>query len=146
VTSVKKIGVRESVAAPVDTVWALVGDFGGLANWAPVEACSIEGEGVGAVRTVTGRGPFGREMIVQERLESMDADRHEMTYSIVGKSPLPASDYLGRIALEADGDDKCTVDWSCTLQPKIPAFLLAYMIKGVYRSGIDGIRKQLGSG
>jgi mxaD protein len=143
---VKKIGVVDEIAAPIERVWALVGDFGGMKKWAPVERCTIEGSGVGAVRTVAGRGPFGREMVVTERLESFDPQAHVLTYSIVGKSPLPASDYLGRIELRAKGADRCEIDWSCTLEPKLPAFLIAGLIRKTYQSGIDGLKAVLAKG
>jgi carbon monoxide dehydrogenase subunit G len=141
----KKIGILDVIEAPVDQVWNIVADFGGLDKWAPIESCTIEGSGVGAIRTVVGRGPFGRELRVRERLESLDPEAHEITYTIVGKSPLPVADYLGRIGLKSDDEGNCIIDWSCTMRPKIPTFLFAPMVKSTYRSGVAGLKSLIAS-
>ena len=49
-----EVKISEKVAAPADEVWELLGDFGGLARWCgPVlQSCTVEGSGVGAVRTI----------------------------------------------------------------------------------------------
>ena len=59
------VKVSERVAASAESVWDLLGDFGGITRYsAGVESCTVQGSGVGAVRTI--RLPGGLEL--QERL------------------------------------------------------------------------------
>ncbi len=83
------------VAAPLERVWELVSDFGGVARWSigPV-SCTVEGSGVGAIRTIR-RG----DGVVRERLERWDATDHSFSYSFVDDIPLPVDDLVGTIAV-----------------------------------------------
>jgi len=63
------IKVTERIGAKAEAVWDLFRDFGGVQRYSPqIEGCSVEGEGIGAVRTLT--LPGGLEL--QERLEAFD--------------------------------------------------------------------------
>lgn len=94
------------IAAPVALVWGLVSDFGRVDRWSegPV-SCTIEGTGIGAVRTV--RTP-DRE--VRERLEGWDAIDHRISYSFVDELPLPVEHLVATIHLT--GDTVTTIRWS----------------------------------
>jgi hypothetical protein len=83
------------VAAPVERVWDLVSDFGGVARWSigPVR-CTVDGSGVGAIRTIR-RG----DGVVRERLERWDATEHSFSYSFVDDVPLPVDDLVGTISV-----------------------------------------------
>jgi mxaD protein len=73
------VEVRGEIAAPPSAVWALLGDFGGVASWNPfVESADITGAGVGMTRTITARG--GARIV--ERLESLDAAERRLRYSV----------------------------------------------------------------
>ena len=69
---------------PADELWALIGDFGDTGKWSgrPPEGCVQEGEGIGALRTLTLAD--GRKIV--DRLEAQSANSY--SYSIV-TSPLP---------------------------------------------------------
>ena len=63
-----------------DDVWALVGDFGGIAGWMPgIESCRVEGED----RIVETMG-----MTITERLVSKDDAARVLVYSIVDGVPI----------------------------------------------------------
>jgi len=65
---------------PADEVWAVVGDFGGIANWMPgIESCAVDGDDR-VIKTM------GMEVI--ERLERRDEERRELVYAIVGGVPV----------------------------------------------------------
>ncbi len=65
---------------PVDEVWAVAGDFGGIATWMPgIESCVVDGDD----RIIKTMG-----MEVTERLERRDEDKHELVYAIVGGVPV----------------------------------------------------------
>ena len=69
-----KVHVRDAFDAPIDAVWSYFRDFGGVGKWGGgmVKSCTVEGEGVGAVRTIAlAQGNPIRERLVQFD----DADR-----------------------------------------------------------------------
>jgi len=134
------VKVSERVEAGAAAVWDLLGDFGGVARYSPgLESCTVEGEGVGAIRTI--KMPGGMQL--SERLEAFDGPRRRLQYSIVS-GPLPLENYLATIEVREDGDG-CVIDWSSTFDPKgTSAEQVQGMLEGVYRGGIKGIRKTLG--
>jgi carbon monoxide dehydrogenase subunit G len=65
---------------PADEVWAVVGDFGGIATWMPgIESCHLDGDD----RVIKTMG-----MEITERLERRDEDERELVYAIVGGVPI----------------------------------------------------------
>ena len=46
--------VKESIAASADAVWEILANFGGIKVGGAITAFHMEGEGVGAVRTIDG--------------------------------------------------------------------------------------------
>jgi len=139
---VASVKVSERIEAGADAVWDYLGDFGGVARFTPsLESCTLEGEGVGAVRTV--RMPGGLE--IRERLEAFDDAGRTLQYSIVGASPLPVDDYLATIRVSEDGGG-ANVEWSSTfaLREGVELEKIAPVVEGIYRGGIAGIRKALG--
>jgi hypothetical protein len=85
------VKVSESLAAPAAKVWAFLGDFGGIGKWGGpmLQSVTVEGSGVGAVRTIGVPGGA----TIQERCEALDETGRSLTYSIVGKSPIPIRNY-----------------------------------------------------
>jgi hypothetical protein len=136
------VKVSERVEADADAVWGLLRDFGGVDRYAQgLESCTLEGSGVGAVRTLRMAGGVQ----IQERLESLDDAGRRLSYAIVGESPLPVDDYLATIVV-AEEDGGCRVEWSSTFEPRgIPVEKVAPLVEGIYRGGLAGIRKTLGA-
>lgn len=95
------------IDASPDEVWALVGDFGGLADWMPgVDSCVLEGD----VRTVHTMG-----MEIHERLVSHDQDSRTTAYSII-QGPMPLEHHLSTISVEPAGEGSKLV-WSYEVRP-----------------------------
>jgi hypothetical protein len=136
------VKVSERIEASADAVWGLFRDFGGVDRYAVgLESCTLEGSGIGAVRTIR----MGGGIQLQERLESLDDDARRLSYSIVGESPLPADHYLATVEVSEDGDG-CQVEWSSTFEPRgVSVEKVAPLIEGIYRGGLAGIRKTLGA-
>ena len=135
------VKVSEQVAASADAVWELLGDFGGLQKVMPaITSLELEGDGVGAVRTVRmGDGPP-----ISERLESFDAQARTMQYSIADAGPLPLANYLATIVVSEDGDG-CRVDWSGTFDVAgASADDASALVQGMYSGGISAVRRALG--
>jgi hypothetical protein len=88
------------VDAPVDDVWACLGDFNGWPRFLP-RLLSSELEGgagagpVGAVRVIT----LGDGTSIRERLVDYDASERTLAYEFDGPHPFPVRTYRGRVRL-----------------------------------------------
>src|SRR5581483_7409536 len=130
-----EVKVSESIAAPAAKVWALLGDFGGVAKWggAMLQTCTVEGSGVGAVRTIGLAGGGS----IQERCEGYDEAGRALTYSIVGKSPIPIRNYVSTCRVVEVGPKESRVDWEGRFEPDgVTEEQAQQMIRGIYAGGI----------
>jgi len=137
------VHVNETVAAPAARVWELLGDFGGILKWGGtmLQSCTVEGAGVGAVRRLG--LPGGAEIV--ERCEALDPAGRSLSYSIVGRSPIPIRNYLSTVKVIEEGPAACRVDWRSTFEPEgVPEEQAQAMVRGIYTGGIAGVRKFLG--
>ena len=133
-----KIAVDREYGVPADAVWERIADFGGL-DWMPgVESCSVEGEGVGAVRSVV-MGP----MTIRERLEHLDAEGRTLTYSIV-EGPLPAENYVATITV-SEREGGCRVDWTATfdLPEGVDEGAIAPAVAAGYGGALKALEREL---
>ena len=136
------VKVSEPVPASAGKVWALLGDFGGVAKWGGgmLESCTVEGEGVGAVRTIGIPGGAS----IQERCEAYDDAGRALTYSIVGKSPIPIRNYVSTCRVVETGPDQCRIDWEGRFEPDgVPEDQAQNMVRGIYTGAIAAVRKLL---
>ncbi len=135
------VKVSERIEAKAEAVWDLFRDFGGVARFNEgLERCELDGEGIGAVRTLTLPGG----VTLRERLEALDDAARRLQYSILD-GPIPVRDYLSTVEVHADGEG-CQVDWSSHFEPVgMPDAQARELIEGVYRGGLAGIRRALGA-
>jgi hypothetical protein len=128
--------VVETIAAPTDAVWAALSDFAGIQVGGPIESFEIEGEGVGAVRTIgLANG------VVIERLDNHDASAGTFTYSILNDdSPLPVTGYSATVNIIDAGDGNTTVEWTGTYQAEGPEEAAVAVVTGIYTGGIAQAR------
>jgi carbon monoxide dehydrogenase subunit G len=111
-----------------DTVWALVADPTGIADWLPgVDSCTLDGD----VRTV---GTMGIE--VQERVLVSDPELRRFQYGIVGGAMVPEL-HVATIDVLEDGDGSLVI-YSCDVRPDE----LADMFSSIYASGLEAIKTQ----
>jgi hypothetical protein len=131
------VEVIEAVHANPQLVWDILADFGGIKVGGPITAFKLEGEGVGAVRTIT----MGGANIV-ERLEEFDAAGMSLKYVILNDDcPLPVSGYSATIKIKSDGDNACTVEWFGTFEPEGAPEAASQVVRSVYTGGIARARK-----
>ncbi len=133
-----KIAVTEEYAVTADAVWERMADFGSM-GWMPgVESCTLEGEGVGAVRSVS-MGP----MTIKERLETFDAGGRTLSYSII-EGPLPAENYLATITV-SEQSGGCRVDWTATfdLPEGVDEAAIAPAVAGGYGGALRALKREL---
>ncbi|MGO4689739.1 SRPBCC family protein [Glaciibacter sp. 2TAF33] len=99
------VEVSGEIEASPSAVWAVVGDFGGVAAWNPfVASAEIAGDGIGMTRTITAQGGAR----IAETLEDRDADEWHLRYSVQTEAgALSTVD----IRLGHNGPDRTIVLW-----------------------------------
>ena len=132
--------VVKTVKASADAVWEQLSDFGGIKPGGAIESVSVEGEGVGMVRTMNLSA--GR---VVERLDRHDSSNRIFTYSIINEdSPLPFSDYSATVVITDNGDGSSTVNWTGTFEPRgVDEAQAINVATGIYAGAIKGARMAL---
>ena len=143
------------IKAPPDKVWAAVKDFDSLNKWHPGfasdELVSGSNNKVGAVRKLTIKdGPS-----FTERLTAFSDAGHYFRYRII-ESPLPITDYASKITVKpGHGEGMSEVVWSGTFKRKNTADNppeaesdagALKLVKGVYRGGLDNLKKMAEGG
>ena len=129
--------VVKTVKASADAVWEQLSDFGGIKPGGAIESVSVEGEGVGMVRTMNLSA--GR---VVERLDRHDSSNRIFTYAIINEdSPLPFSDYSATVVITDNGDGSSTVNWTGTFEPRgVDEAQAINVATGIYAGAIKGAR------
>lgn len=126
------------IAAPIDKVWALVGDFGNL-DYFPLAAHVelIEGE-AGTERIITLQGgSVGRERLIERR-----ADIHRIDYLYVDDPAQPFSNYRASLWLEPGADGGTILHWRSTYEarPDAADAVRHFIEVDIYAACIAGLR------
>jgi carbon monoxide dehydrogenase subunit G len=133
------IAIEEEIAASAETAWKSIGDFAGISSWMPgIEQCDVEGEGLGAVRTVQ-MGPIK----IVEKLEALDDAARSISYSIT-EGPLPVQNYLATIQVSEAGTG-CRIDWTARfdLPEGVEEAAIAPALEGAYGGALKALKSQL---
>lgn len=133
--------VEKEIAQPIERVWAIVSAFGGLERWAPgVTACTVEGAGVGAIRTVV----LG-DRDARERLELLDPVAHKIRYHILPPHQMPADNVHGEMTLTPIGGDRTRIVWQSEANDfRVPPEQIGARIEAFYAGSIEGLVRLLG--
>ncbi len=137
-----KVSMSTRINASAEQVWKILTDFNGLPVFiAAIKKSTMEGSGIGALRTLTLEG--GGPPIV-EKLEKLDDQAKTLSYSIV-TSPLPLKDYFATVEVIDRGSGQCEVKWYSTFQPKdAPEDEAIKTVEGVYSAAFEGLKKLFG--
>jgi len=112
-----------------DDVWAVVSDFGGLANWLPgVESCRLEGDN----RVLAMMG-----MEITERLVSKDDAARRLVYGIVAGAPV--EHHQATITVHSDGDGS-RVTWLVDTDDA-----MTDMMSQIYQGGLVSLKEHVES-
>nr|WP_294922075.1 SRPBCC family protein [uncultured Flavobacterium sp.] len=89
-----------------EKVWEKLVDFGGTEKFVPdlIEKVIVEGNGIGAVRTIYLKG--GGEIV--EELTSINSSKLEMKFIILS-TPMPVFNYEGVFTVFSQEENKCNV-------------------------------------
>jgi mxaD protein len=138
--SIEYARAERVIDQPVDRVWAVAGRFGGVEQWIDgVTACSVEGEGIGAVRTVTRNGNS-----VREQLDRRDPALFEISYVILPPHPMPAANVRGTLTLSPEGERRTRAVWrSHATDFQMPPDALGARISAFYAASLEGLARLL---
>ncbi len=108
-----------------EEVWAVVGDFGGIAGWMPgMESCRVDGQD----RILETMG-----MTITERLLSRDDAARTISYSIVDGVPVEKHEAVITVSTTDDG---CHVTWAVEAVPDE----MADLMNSVYQQSLDALK------
>lgn len=106
-----QVSCKTTVCAPVDAIWQMISDFGAAGQYvAGVADCTVEGEGIGARRTLT----YADGSTIVERLETRDAATLRLSYALLTDAPF--RNCLTTMALRDLGPRQAELTWSATFQ------------------------------
>lgn len=149
----QKVTETVEINAPADKVWATIGNFQDM-SWHPAIA-KTEGSGgndANATRTLT----LTSGGTIEEKLLSNDPAKMIYKYEITKVDPkvLPVNNYSSNLSVKGDGG-KSTVEWKGAFYrgfmnndppPELNDEAAVKAVKGVYRAGLDALKKKLESG
>jgi carbon monoxide dehydrogenase subunit G len=108
-----------------DAVWAVAGDFGGIAGWMPgMESCRVEGDN----RILDTMG-----MTITEKLLAKDDATRAITYAIVDGVPVDSHEATITVTPAGDGSH---VTWVVDSTPEEMADLMV----AVYQQSLESLK------
>lgn len=139
-----KVQVETTLQVPAQAVWNMVGGFNELARWHPAVIRSEEAREKGGV-TVR-RLTLSDGGIIVAQVEQHDDKARTYSYSVV-ETPLPVAGYHASLHVRGAADGhSCTIAWSSEFQSSgAPESEAVRIIRGLYETGFDNLRKLFGS-
>jgi hypothetical protein len=135
------VSVTGTLNAPAAAVWARVGDFGSLHTYQPgLVNCSIDGEGIGAVRTL--HLADGRQL--RERLEQLDNVARTMIFTFAD-TDTPYQEYHCTVHVQDLGDGSSEITWSSICEPRMSEEQARRPLEGAYRAALGALQQQFGT-
>ncbi len=130
------------IFVPAKTVWRLISDFGSAGQYlAGVVDCTVEGKGVGAVRTLTNAD--GGTVI--ERLEALDETALRLSYTLLTDTPF--HNCVMTISVRDLGPGESELMWSANFQPVgIPANKAIDLLEGALAANCLALKKFMEDG
>ncbi len=108
-----------------EAVWALAGDFGGIAGWMPgMESCRVEGDN----RILETMG-----MTITEKLVAKDDAARSITYGIVDGVPVESHEATVTVTASGDGSH---VTWVVDAAPDE----MADLMQSVYQQSLEALK------
>jgi hypothetical protein len=106
-----QVSTQIIICAPDIAVWQVIRDFGAASQYlSGVVNCVVEGEGVGALRTLTSTD--GNTIV--ERLEMLDEANQRLSYVLLTETPF--RDCLTTMSVRDLGPSRAELEWSTTFK------------------------------
>lgn len=130
------------LTAPVETVWARIGDFFTPDEWHPAVATCARESQVNLDRILT----LEDGSTIRERLMAESPQDRHYAYIMVDEGPLPVSDYFCQLSASPGENESCHVNWDSTFNPAVgvEARDAEAVIEGVYDSGFASLIESYG--
>lgn len=128
-----------TIHASVDAIWQVIGDFGAGAEYiSMVRHCSVQGAGIGAVRTLT----YLDGSVILERLEMVDEAAHCLSFTLLSDTPFGSC--LTTMALQVSGPKQAELSWAADFQPtSLPANEALSLMEGMLASNCQTLKQVL---
>ena len=131
------VSLSIDLAAPLDEVWAVVGDFGNLDAWHPwVPACELAADGETRIMRA------GEQVVAQERLLEQRDYAHVYT---VDHGPFPMDEYRAELSAVAVGVG-CRVTYRGTFEPTTMEVDVAAKLRRFFTTGFEALQARFGAG
>lgn len=127
-----QVTVSRHIDQPADELWDRIGGFDTAETWHPaIASCEASDGGTRRVLT-TSDGAEIVETLIGE-------DDHSYSYRIE-ESPLPVADYTATLAVHAEGEDACTVEWTAAFTASGASDEDAEaVIENIFDTGLDAL-------
>ena len=131
-----------TIHAPADAIWPVISDFRAACHYlAMVVNCTVEGEGVGALRTLTSADGS----TVVERLDALDEDAHRLSYALLTDTPF--GNCLTTMSVRDLGSYQSELTWSATFQPDgLPASEAVDLLEGALAENCLALKQFMEAG
>ena len=94
-----------------DVAWRVISDFGAACQYlVMVEKCTVEGQGIGALRTLT--SPDGSTIV--ERLETLVEASHQLSYVLLTDTPF--RNCVTTMMVRELGQSRAELEWSAAFE------------------------------
>ena len=132
--------VVDTFDVPIGEVWAILAAYGAGKAWiSGVLGCSVEGSGVGAMRTFR-----FKDYIAVERLEICDPVTHCVVYRLLEPASINTLGATGTMQLTALAPNKTQMEWTAQAESVAgDKAAVSEYVTGVYRRSIDNIKTLL---
>lgn len=125
------------IAASINAVWAIIGDFAHVNQWVKdVVGISVTGSTVGAHRNLL----LNDGLKTTEELVQLDPNQHIISYKAV-TSELPFSNYLAVITVKPLTQDSCEVTWNSTFDLPVSKPALVQQLEQNYERYLSTVEK-----
>ena len=127
------------IHAPADAIWLVIGDLHSACHYlAMVVNCTVEGAGVGVLRTLTSVDGS----IIVERLEALDKAAHQLSYALLTDTPF--RNCLTTMMVRDLGPRQAELEWSATFEPDgLPASEAVELMEGALAANCLALKQFL---
>jgi hypothetical protein len=128
---------KATLNGSADATWQVISDFGAAAQYLTgVVACTVEGAGVGTLRTLTNTDGG----LIVERLETLDETAHQLSYLLLTDTPF--RNCLTTMTVRELGPNQAEVEWSSTFESDgIPLNEAVEMMEGALSNNCLALKR-----
>jgi hypothetical protein len=133
---------KTTINVPADAIWQVISDLRAACQYlAWVVICTVEGKGVGALRTLTGADGS----ILVERLDALDQATQRLSYALLTDTPF--GNCLTTMAVRDRGSSQAELEWSVTFEADgLPASETVELMEGALAANCLALKQFMEAG